>query len=1439
MADFFFFTDAEKLNGNPEPFGPISNTQYRVSSNHSSTFPSINAYAICKGRVFVQEVSGTLVNLILKPFDQPLGVNPNVKFYIYRNILKSSLIDATDKINPNQSTLGSEIDKNNFIPSPKPSDVLGVKATNLITNFSNTDSIDNAFYLTSDPNYQIWTAHGGWSIGKFDPSGFGFEIILDTVGYEPKLSIARNPIHVIDINGTQSNSIDFFKRQLEREEILNYLDPCAFYLNFINSGNQLKINNNNNGDKTTAVDFSDATDIYTQLSGGFANKNRIYVDVRNELNDSFDFQWNYGNIVNFPNVHPVLKVIYDNTSTTSSDINYYSPWPLLIINSDPNNPTNNPFQATEFASRHILKLSFPKGNNNTQLFFIQSGFINKNNEANFPGVLSEDERFFTQEFNTSTNYSLPISFAILKDGSNLPVGSYIHVKYIRQQEQLIFDANGDPLVPPTISGTIFNATEYLDNIFPAFKIDNSNNVVNLFQLPWENTPLNKIKSNIYYDGFFVDNTRFSGRVFFAHRGIGIDPSNSRTLFCYTTGRANFGQGLIDSSLPLTGSNDSVNDLQATFLEEFTKKPNNLDGEDTLLYQKIRFNDTINGTNVTKIIDSVNNTNVNDSIFTNSTVDFLNIKFTDAEWTAIKNTITANNATLNLVKESKIYFGLKFVTSDMSVVTVEDETNPSYQQNSIFVAYEIVLRAYRESGGNISLTEIANLNNGAPIYHISLLPNIDVIEVDHNLKIEGKTHNIKDNLNVSTSQAALEQIIESKLCLTRGAHLSPDEFKNYFKYFRDNIRQIWTSYDSQNLKTLANKAIASQNSPNQLIRQLKKVTTNENAPQVGAYVNISAYPVLTSPNNYLSKGVEFNLGLSQHFEKVKDTEVIVYVSKGNGRAFTSGSRRLMSMLYEVHANQQSTYYIPRKFDNTPAHEFGHVLGLADRYTYIGLVDIPAGSNNLPQKAIADNFGINPFYSRNIPLYLPDDYDFDYTTKYRWAHNLMATQVRTPLTSEMGVNTPMPTNGKDGSQLKPEKDYVTEYSHPTFLPTGAVNPSLEFPYISVFITQKQWEIISLKQEESVLLPEYFRFVRHVFFKEGPSTTYPTYNTAPTATHQDRFLGSFVGKKLDPNQTNDKPLVSDHMFAYSNTSPTSDDIDTNGAMDLRIRDGALPNFISTVNTTRIIAHVGPYDNGGSNSIALDEGLATGDNNNSIRYRMGIERGENYSGNSGINNLIDKAFQERVEPIVNAFKTLKEQRKLNPTTAFIYPTFNYTVKPVQNLSTSPTLVASGERVFFKCKFLADGPNFSNEDDFVNNGYTGGKDYNFGYFKVYPSLDLNNLNSYKLEPLESNKYNFDLGYLIWNHVFKFNPSLPQPFNSQKFTVTTIKNLFFPNDFTGETFSSPDNFNLGWDTYSNRNIIIGIIREGEIDIIGANPFNKFRNHKGIDFRPNDPTQDSF
>jgi hypothetical protein len=158
-------------------------------------------------------------------------------------------------------------------------------------------------------------------MGNFDHLGFGFEIMFESLGFEPTIALARNNEHIIKVKQiTGTNQAEFFEHWHDKEETLNYIDPVlsgSFY------NKNLWVLNGSSFSKKTGED------IFTDVPSTFTNKNKCYIDIRNEFNFSINYFKNYGTSATNNTTNISLK----KGASLSITLNYYdSNWPILILN---------------------------------------------------------------------------------------------------------------------------------------------------------------------------------------------------------------------------------------------------------------------------------------------------------------------------------------------------------------------------------------------------------------------------------------------------------------------------------------------------------------------------------------------------------------------------------------------------------------------------------------------------------------------------------------------------------------------------------------------------------------------------------------------------------------------------------------------------------------------------------------------------------------------------------------------------------------------------------------------------------------------------------------------------------------------------------------------------------------------------------------------------
>ncbi len=376
MADFYFFTEPDKLNAQTEEqaFGPVTPAQtgsyqsgkdrFRVTDWHTAG-SMVKAYSICSGLICIQpayDENGTeytdQVNLILKPDNQPKFDFPNIKYIIYSGVLKSSLIQGTqiayntneslnnDLINlvqANQQRQNKAYDEENNLPAGTTTAIAGFEALGLGLNknyFSTTYNdhiyddkyaIDRLFEL-NESNFQIPYIKAGKHIGDFKNTGFGIKIITDHKKKIADLKSGRMLVGYIETDTLTGSSYDqddeeYFLHRYRKEELLSYVDPCAFFSAFY--VNKLKVIDPDANQTSTYKH----EEIYENvLKGGFGdsirsdglfyNRNTLFLDIREEHDYSIDFFDQKSKTVEFQ----------DAQNQNNFNLDYYrSGWPLLAI----------------------------------------------------------------------------------------------------------------------------------------------------------------------------------------------------------------------------------------------------------------------------------------------------------------------------------------------------------------------------------------------------------------------------------------------------------------------------------------------------------------------------------------------------------------------------------------------------------------------------------------------------------------------------------------------------------------------------------------------------------------------------------------------------------------------------------------------------------------------------------------------------------------------------------------------------------------------------------------------------------------------------------------------------------------------------------------------------------------------------------------------------
>ena len=673
--NYYFFTDTNLLVAQttgaygPIPKGTLTDPdEYRVTSLHTAS-SNPTAYAACDAIVCVQRIPATtppLVNIILKPLVQPALNFAPVKYIIYKQILASSLINGTDIAASSNNDLTKAIwetqAKKNakaaktevpFTPPNPSAQALGVgltAATPPVPNdpindpFNDDQPIDKLFYRT-EVSFQLPVVKGGWSIGQFNKDGFGIEVLMEGLNFHHPLLLARQIESQVSTPALAAGATDAekFDHWHAKEQILGFMDPCAFYGSFFRAGLQAKTSGN------APFATKSETVLYQDVLITFANRNTAYLDIRNEHNFDFNYFGNYNDNVRVGD--PLSLVDY-----------YGSGWPILTLTAS-DFPANNTTKA-----RNAFQLQLPEGDNPKPLIYVSQGYRElRTRGKRFPKELTSAERFFDAFLSVTTGYTTPkatsgsnsLTFVVPNftgQGATTPVSCYIRIKYLKQRQ----GATTEPKV--------VQAANYLDNL--VWPID--------LNILFEGTA--NIKSAVYDEEIYVNAQDVDGLRFdcIAKVGIARDADNISLFLVPTNIRMH--KGLTSNLVTLSGETSNYSSHYPNFvaskypLEGVIKSDLNLSPTDTVPVADF----VADGWIARFVVPDFNK--------------LLVIVVASTTYKSWKNTIAVGGT---LDNRFRIYLGIKNVKTQLNAA------------GSAYTSFKLVLRGFAlaSSGGHYEIQEI--------------------------------------------------------------------------------------------------------------------------------------------------------------------------------------------------------------------------------------------------------------------------------------------------------------------------------------------------------------------------------------------------------------------------------------------------------------------------------------------------------------------------------------------------------------------------------------------------------------------------------------------------------------------------------------------------------------------------------------------------------------
>jgi hypothetical protein len=384
-AKFYFFTDPSLLDAQtaaqafgPAAGAPVGKDRFRITDVHSrksgSTAP-VPVFAVCDGILCAQKDGPGTLTLILKPSQAPPFESPVVSYFIYKGIDENSLLSGDQILNENASgatdftrRIAKEWEKQNASDLAGSSAALGLDrdatflhgdGTSQIKVFKDDDPIDRLFTYPHK-TVQLPTVAAGDEIGSYQGS-CGFEIVLLRLGCKPDLAFARNAENYVSVtsltatnNGVpwQADDATFFAHWHAKEQVLAYMDPCAFFGAFVQAALYKK--------SAAGTDKVKGDMIYPEILKDFFNRNIAWLDIRNNYSYSYNLFGLYDDTIRF--------VAHNDTSLINNKDFREGSWPILRL-------TIADVPGSKRGSLHRTKLRLPVGKSMAPAVLVSKGFV--------------------------------------------------------------------------------------------------------------------------------------------------------------------------------------------------------------------------------------------------------------------------------------------------------------------------------------------------------------------------------------------------------------------------------------------------------------------------------------------------------------------------------------------------------------------------------------------------------------------------------------------------------------------------------------------------------------------------------------------------------------------------------------------------------------------------------------------------------------------------------------------------------------------------------------------------------------------------------------------------------------------------------------------------------------------------------------------------------
>lgn len=393
MAEIDFFTSPDLLISQTSDlaYGAVTGSEqskYRLTSKFRTTSPA-KAYAATSGTIFIQPVTGNddLINLALKPSvgDFENGFT-EVEYFIYRGLKKENFVTgANDIIIPYHDTFSTDLTNGIWEDfeelKSRDTTILATAPSNSSLGFDKiTNDLLSSVFYNDDNLYQMAGVTAGMYIGVFEGSiqnPGGFEILLKDHLYFPTIDLLRASENIISVMLPGAGDIpgnEGLSTMREREKILNYIDPSAYFMLFSEGTINAKLSDG------TTTKYSNLADIYNNIVSNFYTKNILYIDIRNENNYSLNYYKDNEGTTSDTDYGKHLQLSFDEGISYTATNYYTNFWPILSITPPINHSTSNNKVYIKFRNNYnpspLIYLDFGQRlkieNNTEKLYFPQN-----------------------------------------------------------------------------------------------------------------------------------------------------------------------------------------------------------------------------------------------------------------------------------------------------------------------------------------------------------------------------------------------------------------------------------------------------------------------------------------------------------------------------------------------------------------------------------------------------------------------------------------------------------------------------------------------------------------------------------------------------------------------------------------------------------------------------------------------------------------------------------------------------------------------------------------------------------------------------------------------------------------------------------------------------------------------------------------------------------